>query len=117
MAIRFTTTARLAALVCGSQRAAPTSCSITIQRSRARYTIGPFPEFSVETARDKAFELRQSISNGIDPFTLRETKRREAVESEARLRTLRDLATEYQTPCNGSQAPKSVRETKQCWTG
>ena len=35
-----------------------------------RYTIGPFPEFSVETARNKAFELRQSISNGVDPFTL-----------------------------------------------
>ena len=34
-----------------------------------RYTIGPFPEFSVETARDRAFELRQSISNGVDPFS------------------------------------------------
>ncbi len=78
-----------------------------------RYTIGPFPEFSVETARDKAFELRQSISNGIDPFTLRETKHREAVESEARLRTLRDLATEYlERHAMVHKRPKSVRDDK-----
>jgi len=37
-----------------------------------RYTIGPFPEFSVQTARDRAYELRQSISKGLDPFALRE---------------------------------------------
>ena len=78
-----------------------------------RYTIGPFPEFSVETARDKAFELRQSISNGVDPFTLRETKHREAVESEARLRTLRDLATEYlERHAIVYKRPKSVRDDK-----
>src|SRR5271165_4700340 len=78
-----------------------------------RYTIGPFPEFSVETARAKAFELRQSISNGVDPFTLRETKHREAVESEARLRTLRDLATEYmERHAMVHKRPKSVRDDK-----
>ena len=78
-----------------------------------RYTIGPFPEFSVETARSKAFELRQSISNGVDPFTLRETKYREAVESEARLRTLRDLATEYlERHAIVHKRPKSVRDDK-----
>jgi hypothetical protein len=43
-----------------------------------RYTIGPFAEFSVETARDRALELRQSISNGVDPFILRETMHRES---------------------------------------
>jgi integrase len=78
-----------------------------------RYTIGPFPEFSVETARAKAFELRQSISNGVDPFTLRETMHREAVESEARLRTLRDLATEYmERHAIVHKRPKSVRDDK-----
>jgi integrase len=78
-----------------------------------RYTIGPFPEFSVETARDKAFELRQSISNGVDPFTLRETMHREAVESEARLRTLRDLATEYmERHAMVHKRLKSIRDDK-----
>jgi integrase len=78
-----------------------------------RYTIGPFPEFSVETARAKAFELRQSISNGVDPFTLRETKHREAAESEARLRTLRDLATEYmERHAMVHKRPTSVRDDK-----
>jgi integrase len=78
-----------------------------------RYTIGPFPEFSVEIARSKGFELRQSISNGVDPFTLRETKHREAVESEARLRTLRDLATEYlERHAIVHKRPKSVRDDK-----
>ena len=78
-----------------------------------RYTIGPFPEFSVQMARDKAFELRQSISNGVDPFVLRETKQREAAESEARLRTLRDLATEYlERHAMVHKRPKSVRDDK-----
>ncbi len=78
-----------------------------------RYTIGPFPEFSVETARDKAYELRQSISNGVDPFTLRETMHREAVESEARLRTLRDLATEFmERHAMVHKRPKSIRDDK-----
>jgi integrase len=78
-----------------------------------RYTIGPFPEFSVQVAREKAFELRQSISNGVDPFTLRQTKQREATESEARLRTLRELAAEYlERHANVHKRPKSVHDDK-----
>lgn len=78
-----------------------------------RYTIGPFPEFSVEIARDKAFELRQSISNGVDPFILRETMHRDAIESEARLRTLRDLANEYlRRHAMVHKRPKPIHEDK-----
>lgn len=78
-----------------------------------RYTIGPFPEFSVQMARDKAYELRQAISNGQDPFTLRETKQRESAEAEARLRTLKDLADEYMDRhAKVHKRPKSVRDDK-----
>jgi integrase len=83
-----------------------------------RYTIGPFPEFSVQTARDQAYALRQAISNGEDPFTLREAKQREAVESEARLRTLKELATEYlDRHANVHKRPKSVREDEAMLAG
>lgn len=83
-----------------------------------RYTIGPFPEFSVQMARDRAYELRQAISSGQDPFTLRETKQREAVEAEARLRTLRDLANEYlERHANVHKRPKSIREDKAMLNG
>jgi integrase len=78
-----------------------------------RYTIGPFPEFSVQMARDRAYELRQAISSGQDPFTLRETKQREAAEAEARLRTLRDLSSEYlERHAYVHKRPKSIREDK-----
>jgi|SRR5580704_568829 integrase len=78
-----------------------------------RYTIGPFPEFSLETARDEAFELRKSISNGLDPFVEKQTKLRDATESEARLRTMRDLATEYlDRHAKVHKRPQSIRDDK-----
>jgi hypothetical protein len=83
-----------------------------------RYTIGPFPEFSVQTARDRAYGLRQAISNGEDPFTLKEARQREAVESQARLRTLKELATEYlERHANVHKRPKSIREDRTMLAG
>lgn len=61
-----------------------------------RYTIGKYPDdYSAETARARAVQLRQGIREGKDPFAERERAAQEAVEEQARVRTVRDLTTAF----------------------
>jgi hypothetical protein len=60
-----------------------------------RYTIGSLGEYTAETARDKAIELRRQIRDGVDPFAVLEQRKQEALAAEARQRTLKQLADAY----------------------
>jgi integrase len=60
-----------------------------------RYTIGSLGEYTAETARDKAIELRKQIRDGVDPFAVLEQRKQEALAAEARQRTLKQLSDAY----------------------
>lgn len=60
-----------------------------------RYTIGSLGEYTAETARTKAIELRQGIRDGIDPFEVLEQRKQESIETQARKRTLKQLSDAY----------------------
>lgn len=60
-----------------------------------RYTIGSLGEYTAETARDKAIELRQQIRDGIDPFAVKQQNEQQAREAEARVRTVKQLSDAY----------------------
>jgi integrase len=60
-----------------------------------RYTIGSLGEYTAETARAKAIELRQDIRNGVDPFAALEQRKQEALAADARRRTLKQLSDAY----------------------
>ncbi|CAJ0882404.1 hypothetical protein AMST5_03334 [freshwater sediment metagenome] len=55
-----------------------------------RATIGPYPEIALTTARERAFDLRRGVANGINPV---EAKRRERELSQSR--TFGSLAERY----------------------
>jgi integrase len=55
-----------------------------------RATIGPYPEIALATARERAFNLRRGVANGINPV---EAKRRERELSHSR--TFGSLAERY----------------------
>ena len=60
-----------------------------------RYTIGSLGEYTAETARGKAVELRQRIRDGVDPFDVLEQRKQESIEAHARVRTLKQLSDAY----------------------
>ena len=60
-----------------------------------RYTIGSLGEYTAETARAKAVDLRQQIREGIDPFDVLEQRKQESLEAQARVRTLKQLSDAY----------------------
>ena len=60
-----------------------------------RYTIGSLGEYTAETARTKAIELRQQIRDGVDPFDVLEQRKQESIEAQARVRTLKQLSDAY----------------------
>lgn len=60
-----------------------------------RYTIGALGEYTAETARAKAVELRQQIRDGNDPFEVLEQRKQESIEAQARRRTLEQLSDAY----------------------
>jgi integrase len=62
-----------------------------------RYTIGSLGEYTAETARTKAVELRQRIRDGVDPFDVLETRKQEALAAQAHIRTLKQLSDAYLT--------------------
>ena len=65
-----------------------------------RFTIGSFPEWSVEAARNEAKELRRRIDRGEDPAS-QKRERREAP-------TVADLADRYQT----EHLPKKAKHSQ-----
>jgi integrase len=46
---------------------------------RERYTIGQFPDWSVQNAREKALAIKAGVAHGIDPFIERKASREELV--------------------------------------
>lgn len=74
-----------------------------------RFTIGPYPEWSVEAARARAKELRCSIDAGIDPLAEKEA-RREA----PRIKDLIDQYIEHHIPTlsprNGADQVSMLRK-------
>jgi integrase len=66
-----------------------------IHSKERRYTIGSLGEYTAETARAKAVELRQQIRDGVDPFAVLEQRTQEALEAKARRRTLKQLSDAY----------------------
>lgn len=47
----------------------------TIGARERRYTIGPFPEWTVVAARERAKELRRKVDKGIDPLEVKQEDR------------------------------------------
>src|SRR5271157_4712144 len=83
-----------------------------------RYTIGALGEYTAETARDKARELRQQIRDGVDPFAVLEERKQEALEAEARQRTVKQLSDAYLTQyAEASKRPGTVYDDKSLLNG
>jgi hypothetical protein len=71
-----------------------------------RYTIGRYPEWSADAARDEALELRAKIRKGADPLEERESSRTEPL--------LSDLANDYvERHALPHKRPGSVRNDRQ----
>ena len=69
-----------------------------------RYTIGPFPRWSPEAAREEAKKLRKEIDRGVD---LAGDKRERRTAP-----TVQDLIDRYATPSKAIHARGSRRTTK-----
>ncbi|HUZ47333.1 MAG TPA: site-specific integrase [Terriglobia bacterium] len=83
-----------------------------------RYTIGSLGEYTAETARDKAIELRQQIRDGVDPFAVLEQRKQEAREAEARVRTVKQLSDAYlQKYAEPNKRPGTVYDDKSLLNG
>jgi len=83
-----------------------------------RYTIGSLGEYTAETARSKAVELRQLIRDGVDPFAVLEQRKQETLEAEARQRTVKQLSDAYLTQyAEVSKRPGTVYDDKSLLNG
>ncbi len=60
-----------------------------------RFTIGQVGAWTAETARQEARRLRTKVDKGEDPFAIEEKQKQQALEDEARQRTVKDLADHY----------------------
>jgi integrase len=78
-----------------------------------RYTIGQMNAWTADSARQEAQALRTLVDRGEDPFVLEETRNRQAVEEEARQRTMKDLAGYYlSNHAEVHKRPRSIAEDK-----
>jgi integrase len=78
-----------------------------------RYTIGQMGAWTADTARQEAQRLRALVDRGEDPFVLEEMRNRQAVEEEARQRTLNELSNYYlSNHAEVHKRPRSVAEDK-----
>jgi integrase len=78
-----------------------------------RYTIGQMGAWTADTARQEAQQLRASVDRGEDPFVLEEARDREAIEEEARQRTVKQLSDYYlSNHAEIHKRPRSVAEDK-----
>jgi len=75
-----------------------------VEGRERRYTIGPYPAWSVEAARKRAGEIKQQIARGDDPLA-EKTARRQAP-------TVADLAERYITDHLPRKRPSSQIEDK-----
>jgi integrase len=79
--------------------------NFSIAGRERRVTIGRWPEWSADAAREEARRLRVEIDKGIDPLHERETARGEQTLSDLAADYLKDFATVH-------KRPKSVREDR-----
>jgi integrase len=78
-----------------------------------RYTIGQMGAWTAETARQEAQRLRALVDRGEDPFVLEEARNRQAIEEEARQRTMKDLSNYYlSNHAEVHKRPRSIAEDK-----
>ena len=75
-----------------------------VEGRERRYTIGPYPTWSVEAARKRAGEIKRQIARGDDPLA-EKTARRQAP-------TVADLAERYITDHLPRKRPSSQIEDK-----
>jgi integrase len=80
-----------------------------IHGQRRRHTIGNWPEYSAEEARNEALDLRREIKRGGDPVQDRRDGREKALAE----RTVKDLCEAYMARhvmlCNGPDQKKNAR--------
>jgi integrase len=78
-----------------------------------RYTIGQMGAWTADTARREAQRLRVLVDRGEDPFVLEEARDREAIEQEARQRTVKQLSDYYLSHhAEVHKRPRSIAEDK-----
>ena len=78
-----------------------------------RYTIGQMGAWTAETARQEAQRLRALVDRGEDPFVLEEARSQQAIEEEARQRTMKDLSNYYlSNHAEIHKRPRSIAEDK-----
>ncbi|MGZ9107267.1 MAG: tyrosine-type recombinase/integrase [Micavibrio sp.] len=81
--------------------------SYTIFGQERRFTIGPYPAWSVVAAREKAKELRRSVNNGQDPQELKTAERVAA--------TVCDLYQDYKKVHLFKLAARNQRDIEAMW--
>jgi integrase len=75
-----------------------------------RYTVGRWPEWSADAARDEALDLRKEIKQGKDPLEERDRQELETARSE---RTVSTLAQDYlENYAETHKRPASVRDDR-----
>ena len=78
-----------------------------------RYTIGQMGAWTAETARQEAQRLRALVDRGEDPFAIEQAQRQQAIEDEARQRTVKDLSDSYlSNHAEVHKRPRSVVQDK-----
>jgi len=78
-----------------------------------RYTIGQMGAWTADTARQEAQRLRALVDRGEDPFLLEEVRNRQAIEEEARQRTMKELSNYYlSSHAEIHKRPRSIAEDK-----
>jgi integrase len=78
-----------------------------------RYTIGQMGAWTADTARQEAQRLRALVDRGQDPFVLEEARNRQAIEEEARQRTMKDLSNYYlSNHAEVHKRPRSIAEDR-----
>jgi integrase len=79
-----------------------------LSRRTLRATIGPYPDMSLSTARERADDLREMVAAGVNPI---EHKRKERTDAPAR--TFQALADRYLTEhAERKKRPRSVEEDR-----
>ncbi len=83
-----------------------------------RFTIGQIGAWTAETARQEARRLRTLVDKGEDPFAIEEKQKQQALEDEARQRTVKELAKYYLTDhAEVHKRPKSIKGDREMLEG
>lgn len=82
------------------------------------WTIGQLGAWSADAARVEARRLRTLIDRGEDPFAIEQAQKQQAIEDEARQRTMKELADHYLTShAEVHKRPNSVKGDREMLDG